>query len=229
MPLFWLDDSHDFPQPGESIDGLIAVGGDLSPERILAAYKQGIFPWFSDSETPLWWSPDPRMILLPEHLKISKSMHQILRKNYFRVELDTRFDEVIDACGSTLRKHEEGTWITSGIKQAYGELHKMGHAHSVEVLNPDGQLVGGLYGVAIGGCFFGESMFTKENNASKVAFVSLVRWLQTHNFRLIDCQVHTNHLMSLGAHVVPREMFLSMLGDAMKLHVDLPAAWKYEG
>lgn len=228
MSLIWLDDSHDFPPLGGSVDGLIAVGGDLSPKRILAAYERGIFPWFSEGEPPLWWSPDPRMILLPENLKISKSMRQVLRKKYFQVEFDTRFDDVIKACADTPRSHEEGTWISADIIQAYSELHKMGHAHSVEVLNPNGQLVGGLYGMAIGGCFFGESMFSKESNASKVAFISLVEWLQARGFSLIDCQVHTNHLQSLGAHIVPRKTFISMMNEAMKYPVNLPAVWKYE-
>lgn len=227
VSLIWLGDSYDFPAPEESpADGLIAVGGDLHPKRILAAYKRGIFPWFSGGEPPLWWSPDPRMILLPKDLKVSKSMRQVLRKGYFSVQFDNRFDEVIAACASTPRKNEEGTWITADIKHAYGELHRMGYAHSVEVYNPENQLVGGLYGIAIGSAFFGESMFTRESNASKVGFIRLVDRLKTQGYTLIDCQVETDHLSSLGASTVSRSTFLSMLNAALKQQTNAPKKWE---
>ncbi len=190
-------------------DGLLAVGGDLAPERILAAYRQGIFPWYSEGQPILWWSPDPRAVLFPERLKISRSLRKVLRKGRFRVTADEAFDRVVAGCAAP-RKGEEGTWITPEMAAAYRRLHGMGAAHSVECWEGD-ELVGGLYGVAIGRVFFGESMFSRRSDASKVAFVHLVGMLQRWNYELIDCQVATRHLASLGAITIPRRQFIRML------------------
>jgi len=212
---FWLEPDSDpahFPDPHYALvepDGLLAVGGDLSPARLLNAYRQGIFPWYSDGQPILWWSPNPRAVLFPEHLKVSRSLRKTLRKRPFRVSLDTAFDAVIEAC-SEPREDQEGTWITEEMKQAYIHLHRIGFAHSAECWEGD-TLVGGLYGVSLGKVFFGESMFTRRSDASKIAFAHLVEQLKAWNFGLIDCQVHTSHLASLGAEDIPRERFLELL------------------
>ncbi len=190
-------------------DGLLAAGGDLSPARIIAAYRQGIFPWYSEGQPILWWSPDPRSVLFPEHLKISRSLRKTLNKNRFRVTFDSAFPQIIEGCAAP-RRGESGTWITAGIKQAYQQLHEAGVAHSVECWE-NGELAGGLYGVAIGQVFFGESMFSRRSDASKVAFVHLVEMLREWNFGLIDCQVATRHLASLGAVSIPRIQFVKIL------------------
>ena len=190
-------------------DGLLAVGGDLSPERILAAYRRGIFPWYSEGQPILWWSPDPRAVLFPERLKISRSLRKVLNKDRFQITFDKAFPRVVAGCAAP-RKGEEGTWITPGMAEAYRRLHERGAAHSVECWEGD-ELVGGLYGVAIGRVFFGESMFSRRSDASKVAFVHLVRMLRRWEYDLIDCQVATRHLASLGAVTVPRERFIRML------------------
>jgi leucyl/phenylalanyl-tRNA--protein transferase len=216
---YWLDPDSDpaqFPDPSYALlepDGLLAVGGDLTPARLLNAYRQGIFPWYSDGEPILWWSPNPRAILFPEQLKISKSLRKTLRKHPFRVTLDTAFARVIEACSeSRLDKDgsESGTWITEEMKQAYITLHRIGFAHSVECWEGD-ELVGGLYGVSMGKVFYGESMFARRSDASKVGFAHLVRQLIEWKFALIDCQVHTDHLASLGAVDIPRDEFLALL------------------
>ena len=212
---FWLEaDSNPahFPNPCfalEEPNGLLAVGGDLSPARLLNAYRQGIFPWYSDGQPILWWSPAPRAVLFPEQLKIRRSLRKRLRNGGFQLSLDSAFGEVIKAC-SAARQHQDGTWITAEMKQAYMHLHRLGFAHSVEVWL-DGKLVGGLYGVSMGKVFFGESMFSKERDASKVALVYLVRQLLAWEFALIDCQVGSAHLASLGACEIPRERFLELL------------------
>jgi leucyl/phenylalanyl-tRNA--protein transferase len=212
---FWLEPDSDpaqFPDPGYALqepDGLLAVGGDLSPARLLNAYRQGIFPWYSDGQPILWWSPNPRAVLFPDRLKISHSLKKTLRRQRFRVTLDSAFTEVIAAC-STPRPEQEGTWITDEMQQAYGQLHRIGFAHSVEVWE-DKALVGGLYGVSLGKVFFGESMFTQRSDASKVGFAHLVEQLKAWGFGLIDCQVHTSHLSSLGAEDIPRTEFLELL------------------
>lgn len=212
---FWLEPDSDpaqFPDPQYALaepDGLLAVGGDLSPARLLNAYRQGIFPWYSDGQPILWWSPNPRAVLYPDELKISRSLRKTLRKRPFRVTLDSAFDAVIEAC-SEPRPDQEGTWITEEMKQAYAHLHRIGFAHSVECWEKD-QLVGGLYGISLGRVFFGESMFARRSDASKVAFVHLVEQLKAWGFGLIDCQVHTGHLASLGAVDIPRERFLDEL------------------
>lgn len=191
-------------------DGLLAVGGDLSPERLLLAYKNGIFPWFNEDSMILWWSPDPRMVLFPNNIKISKSMAQIIKSNEFRITYNTQFEEVVNACSAIKRKGQKGTWITPEMKSAYLKLHQMGIAKSIEVWESD-LLVGGLYGIDLGNVFCGESMFSKKSNASKFAFISLAKELQQKDYKLIDCQVYTAHLESLGAEEIPRKQFIEIL------------------
>lgn len=190
-------------------NGLLAIGGCLSATRLLNAYRHGIFPWYNANEPILWWSPDPRLVLFPEHLQVSRSLKKTLRKNTFTVTFDTVFDKVVRACADS-RQSREGTWITKDIMRAYRELHLLGFAHSVETWR-EGELVGGLYGVAIGRVFFGESMFHTETDASKTAFAVLVRHLKDWDFELIDCQVYTHHLASLGAELIGRNAFTSLL------------------
>jgi len=185
----------------------------LTPERLLLAYRQGIFPWYSDDTPILWWSPNPRLVLFPPELKISHSLQRVIRKNPFRVTFNRAFGEVIRSCAEVPRREGEGTWITQEMIDAYCLLHRLGFAHSVESWQ-QGELVGGLYGVAIGRVFFGESMFTRKTDASKVAFVHLVRVLQRKGYEIIDCQVSTNHLKSLGAREIPRDLFLHHLKRA---------------
>lgn len=210
MPLVVLDDKIWFPPVDEAmVDGLLAMGGDLSTERLLAAYQKGIFPWF-DGSLPLWWSPNPRFILLPNELKVSKSMRPVLNGNIFRFTINKAFDQVIHQCKETKREGQDGTWITDGVEQAYIQLHKLGHAHSAEAWN-GGKLVGGLYGIRMGKVFFGESMFAQQSNASKFAFIKYVHQLQKEGVQLIDCQVYTEHLESLGAKMVMREQFMQLL------------------
>ena len=211
MPLHFLDDSLWFPPVDEAEpDGLLAVGGDLTAERLLLAYKNGIFPWYNDDEPPLWWSPDPRFVLYPDELKVSKSMRQIIKRNEFEFRSDTSFNEVIMNCSSVKRKDANGTWISNEVIEAYIGLHQIGHAHSAEAWH-EGKLVGGLYGVLLGKVFFGESMFSFVSNASKFAFVRWVETLQQQGIVLVDCQVHTPHLESLGARMISREHFLEIL------------------
>jgi leucyl/phenylalanyl-tRNA--protein transferase len=213
---FWLDaddKGYAFPPVEHALrepDGLLAVGGDLAPERILSAYRQGIFPWFSPGQPILWWSPDPRAVLLPEKLKVSRSLRKTINKGSFRVTFDTAFEQVIRACAATPRRGQPGTWITEEMQQAYIHLHRMGHAHSAESWSGD-ELVGGLYGLRLGRVFYGESMFSRRTDASKVAFVHLVRKLQEEGVVLIDCQVTTDHLLSLGAEEIPRRRFVELL------------------
>lgn len=216
MPVFRLTKALLFPpchyaEP----DGLLAIGGDLSPERLLLAYKLGIFPWYSEHTPILWWSPDPRLVLFPHELRISKSLHRVIKKNIFRVTVDQSFRQVIEQCAEVRRGQGEGTWILPEMLDAYCLLHRLGHAHSVESWF-DGELVGGLYGVVLGRVFFGESMFTKKTDASKVAFVNLVRMLQQWRFHLIDCQVSTRHLRNFGAREIPRSDFLARLTTAIR-------------
>ncbi len=223
MPLFVLDKKLSFPPVHlAEPDGLLAIGGDLSEERLLLAYEHGIFPWYEDKDI-LWWCPDPRFVLFPEELKVSKSMKQILKKSdparparlpksyggqagEFTFTVNKSFDQVINNCKTINRKGQEGTWITDEVKKAYTILHKKGIAHSAEVWNED-KLVGGLYGIRLGKIFFGESMFSRESNASKYAFIKYVQQLQTEGVELIDCQVYTEHLESLGARMIDRKEF----------------------
>ena len=217
MPLFRLTDEPVFPSPDlAEEDGLLAIGGDLSEERILRAYSMGIFPWYSEEYPILWWSPDPRLVLMPEELKISRSLRQTIKKGMFTVTFDTAFDEVIRNCSEVHRNNEGSTWITREMREAYTRLYQEGFAHSVESWY-GGELAGGLYGIALGGAFFGESMFTLRSNASKIAFVRLVQTLVKWKFSLIDCQVTTEHLMGLGAREIPRCRFMAMLRKAVEL------------
>lgn len=211
MPVYALTEEISFPPPHlANPDGILAIGGDLAPQRLLLAYQMGIFPWYSEWEPIVWWSPDPRCILPVSQLKISKSMKQVLRSKRFDVTFDQAFDEVIFRCRSVKRQGQSGTWITLEMEEAYQSLHRMGMAHSVEVWK-DKELVGGLYGVSIGRCFFGESMFSSVSNASKTGFIKLVQTLEAQGFAWIDCQVYNAHLGSLGATELPRESFLQLL------------------
>jgi len=200
------------PVSSASEEGLLAIGGDLAPERILHAYRNGIFPWYSEDSPVLWWSPDPRCVLFPEKLAISSSMKSMLRKGEMRFTVNKAFDEVIRNCQNISRKGQEGTWITKEIVEAYTKLHELGVAHSAEVWHK-GEIAGGLYGLKIGKVFFGESMFSKKNNASKYAFIRYVHELQAQGVALVDCQVETEHLKSLGATCIRREQFIGLLND----------------
>lgn len=211
--IAWLDpDTLAFPPAASALrnpDGLLAAGGDLSPERLLLAYRSGIFPWFEEGQPILWWSPDPRAVLFPEEARLTRSLRRTLRRGTFEVRIDTAFDDVIDGC-SAPRDYTDGTWITAEMKEAYSALHRRGHAHSIESWL-DGELVGGLYGVAFGKVFFGESMFHTETDASKVAFAWLCRLMVEQGGRLVDCQVQNDHLLSLGSRSIPREEYLALL------------------
>ncbi|MBL0358584.1 MAG: leucyl/phenylalanyl-tRNA--protein transferase [Chitinophagaceae bacterium] len=191
-------------------DGLLAIGGDLGMERLLLAYRSGIFPWYNEEEPIIWWCPDPRFVLFPAALKVSKSMHSVLRNNKFRFTINRAFTQVIQNCKTTAREGQDGTWITPAVQEAYTKLHELGHAHSAEAW-VNGELVGGLYGVRIGNVFFGESMFSKVSNASKFAFINYVGQLQKEGVVLIDCQVYTEHLESLGAEMIGRKEFIEIL------------------
>lgn len=213
MPIFRLCEDLIFPDPSLAEgDGLLAAYGDLSPERLILAYKNGIFPWFSEGEPILWWSPDPRFVLYPKDIKISHSMKKVLKNNIYRISFDTCFRDVISSCSSTRKE----TWITKDMIEAYCKLHELGHAHSVETWYGD-KLVGGLYGISIGKCFFGESMFSIMDNSSKVAIITLCKKLENEGFIIIDCQVYTKHLESLGAVNISRKEFLKILKHGIKL------------
>ena len=212
MSLFILNNELSFPpvQASEP-DGLLAVGGDLSTERLLLAYHQGIFPWY-EGQHILWWCPDPRFVLFPEELRESKSMKQLLKRNVFDFRVDTNFTGVITNCKTISRHGQESTWITDEVKAAYTRLHLAGYAHSAETYQ-EGRLVGGLYGIRLGKVFFGESMFSTVSNASKYAFIRYVHQLREEGVELIDCQVYTEHLESLGARMIPRNDFISYLNQ----------------
>ncbi|MBM2838640.1 MAG: aat [Deltaproteobacteria bacterium] len=215
MPVFRLSNEITFPNPELARkDGLLAFGGDLSEERLITAYSMGIFPWYNAGSPILWWSPDPRLILLPDELKVSRSLRKVVNKGVFKVTMDTAFEQVIRNCAVAPREGQGGTWITEDMIEAYIRLHRSGYAHSVESWC-EGELVGGLYGITLRKVFFGESMFSKVSNASKVAFVTIVERLKEQGFSLIDCQVKTEHLMSLGAKEISRQSFLEMLRDAL--------------
>lgn len=210
MALFALDKELVFPPVHlAEPDGLLAIGGDLSTERLLLAYRNGIFPWY-EGDHILWWCPDPRFVLLPSELKVSKSMAQLLKRQTFEFTINKAFPEVIGNCKTISRRGQNGTWITEEIREAYTRLHRQGIAHSAEVWS-NGEMAGGLYGIRMGNMFFGESMFSKVSNASKYAFISYVQQLMTENVQLIDCQVYTEHLESLGARMMSRQVFLQML------------------
>ena len=211
MPVYQLPEEHLFPKVElAEADGLLAVGGDLSPQRLLMAYQLGIFPWYSEESPILWWSPDPRLVLYPADLRISRSMRPVLRKHFFQITYDRAFSDVIAACEDIPRADQDGTWLNREMAEAYIALHVAGFAHSVEVWK-DGELVGGLYGIALGRTFFGESMFSKVSNASKAGFIHLVKRLEMLHFAIVDCQVHTPHLESLGASEIPRKDFISTM------------------
>lgn len=212
ISLHKLDTSNQFPPPNDALlepNGLLAFGGDLSVERLIIAYQNGIFPWFSEGEPILWWSPNPRGVLFIHQYKPSKSLVKFIRKNALKVTTDLAFDAVIEACSSIPRK-DNGTWITCEMVAAYKNMHKKGYAHSVEVWRED-ELVGGLYGVFVNNIFCGESMFSKEKNASKVAFNALVKWLKSKDVELIDCQLQNPHLESLGCITIARDEFLTLI------------------
>lgn len=200
-----------FP-PVEDADenGLLAIGGDLTPARLILAYRSGIFPWFNEADPICWWSPDPRFVLYPSQLKISKSMQQVVKKQTFQFSTNKAFKAVIHACSTTPRNGQNGTWITNEMQDAYLHMHQLGYAHSAEAWLND-ELVGGLYGIRLGNVFFGESMFSHVSNASKFAFIQYVQMLQKENVQLIDCQLHTQHLESLGATMIPRKTFMQHL------------------
>jgi leucyl/phenylalanyl-tRNA--protein transferase len=222
----WLRPGDAFPPPERALrepDGLLAAGADLSVPRLLEAYRHGIFPWFSDDQPILWWSPDPRMVLLPEALRVTRSLARTLRNRDHALSSDTDFRAVMEACAAP-RPGSDGTWITSAMVDAYCALHRAGWAHSVEI-RIDGVLAGGLYGVAIGRVFFGESMFSRVPDASKMAFVHLVRTLQEAGFELIDCQMATAHLASLGAINMPRSEFLGRLATLIHSEDRRPGPW----
>jgi len=215
MPVYQLPEEIAFPEPSEAEpDGLLAVGGDLSPERLLTAYSIGIFPWPHEGWPMLWFSPDPRMVLFPSELKLSRSLRQTIRKERFEIRLDTDFAGVIANCAKVKRPGQRGTWITKEMKKAYSDLHELGFAHSAEAWL-DGKLVGGAYGVSLGAAYFGESMFALEPDASKVAFATLVGRLTDWGFQFIDAQVHTAHLERFGARQIPRDEYLRRLEEAL--------------
>lgn len=226
MPVFWLSDNdYHFPNPNLADDeGILAIGGDLSPQRLLIAYELGIFPWFNPSDPIVWWSPNPRFVLFPKELKIAKSMRPYFNGNKFQLTLDTHFEQVIRNCQQTNRKGQHGTWITEDMVNGYCQLHEMGYAHSVEVWK-NKQLVGGLYGIGLGKCFFGESMFAHVSNASKFGFISIVKKLEEKGYWLIDCQQATRHLSSLGGRPLPRQDFLDILLKNKEQPTDL-GSWQ---
>ena len=216
MPVYALNKEIIFPDPNLADEqGLLAIGGDLTPERLVLAYANGIFPWYSDGDPILWWSPDPRMVLYPADFKMSKSFRQTLKNSNFEVRFDTDFKNVIDKCAKVPRYGEDGTWITDEMKQAYYSLHKSGLAHSVETYR-NNKLVGGLYGISLGRAFFGESMFHIERDASKVALYFLVERVKEWKFRFIDAQIETDHLKSLGAISISRVDYLNILKEVIK-------------
>jgi leucyl/phenylalanyl-tRNA--protein transferase len=226
----WLTADLTFPPIVKALkepNGLLAVGGDLSPARLLAAYRRGIFPWYSADEPLLWWSPDPRMVLFPDQVRITRSLAKTLRNADYAVKLDTAFYHVIAACAATPRDGQNGTWITAEMQAAYGRLHALGYAHSVETWH-DGKLIGGLYGIAIGQAFFGESMFSHATDASKIALAHLCRYLVARGFGIIDCQMETTHLASLGALPISRDDYLARV-TALVDGGDAPGRWPAEG
>lgn len=214
--LYWLSNELNFP-PVEAAEawGGLALGGDLSPKRLLLAYRSGIFPWYDEGQPIIWHAPDPRFVMFPEQLKVAKSMRPIFNQKKFEVTLDHEFRAVVRECQQMRREGQRGTWITDEMLEAYCYLHELGYAHSVEVWK-DNMLVGGLYGVSLGSIFFGESMFSKVSNASKTGFITLVWELQQRNFSLIDSQVHTPHLESMGAEEIPRKTYMQLLKQALK-------------
>lgn len=216
MPIYLLGRRLDFPPAEEAQDGLVAVGGDLRPERLLRAYRAGIFPWYGEGDPILWHSPDPRFVLPTDRLHVPRRLGRTMRSGRFRLTVDTRFDDVVAACASAPRPEQDGTWITPELRQAYGELHRRGYAHSIEAWAAEGELAGGVYGVSLGGAFFAESMFRRVADASKVALVRLVEQLHRWRIRLVDCQMEAEHLLRFGAEAWPRQRYLAALGRALE-------------
>lgn len=233
-PLCWIrpeDPPEAFPDVNRALsdpDGLLAVGGDLSPARLLYAYRHGIFPWYHADQPILWWSPDPRAVLVPRDIHVSRSLHRRMAHGGYTLSFDSAFAEVMAACaGPRPQQPEGGTWISPDMQAAYSELHRLGHAHSVETWM-DGELAGGLYGIALGRVFFGESMFSRRTGASKLALVHLARQLEAWGYALIDCQVHSEHLETLGSRLIPRCDFLGLLSE----HCGSPGhepPWRFDG
>ncbi len=230
MPIYQLSEDYNFPDPEGAEDGIVAIGGDLNPKRIVEAYLQGIFPWYNPNEPIIWWSPDPRCVLFPQEVKVSKSMKQLFKKQFYKVTFDQQFSAVIQNCADLRYENREDTWLNNKMIESYTLLHKMGFAHSVEVWNDQDELVGGLYGLAMGKCFFGESMFFTQANASKYGFIALVQKLIENDYELIDCQVHNSHLESLGATMIPRNIFLSLLDTHIGEEVNIGqwSHWSFE-
>lgn len=226
MPIYRLDDRLLFPPAAEAEDGLLAVGGDLRPERLVLAYSQGIFPWYEQGQPILWHSPDPRMVLQASRLHVPRSLAKAMRRDTYTFTLDAAFGDVIAGCAAAYRPGQRTTWITPAMRKAYGELHRRGLAHSVETW-VGGKLVGGLYGVSLGGAFFGESMFAKEPDASKAAFATLVAQLVRWGIELIDCQVYTDHLARFGAEEWTRRRYLRALAKALETPTR-PGPWRFE-
>jgi leucyl/phenylalanyl-tRNA--protein transferase len=226
--IAWLGMRTPFPPIAAALaepNGLLAAGGDLSPDRLLVAYRSGIFPWYSEGQPILWWSPDPRMVLYVDELRVSRSLRKRVRKREFEVRVDSAFRDVIEACAQVPREGQRGTWITADIVRAYCELHRRGYAHSVEAFR-GGELVGGLYGLALGRMFFGESMFARETDASKVALVHLTEILRSQDVRVVDCQQETGHLAALGARPIPRERFAAHLTQLIH-SIEPPPGWQH--
>lgn len=226
--ITWLGDRPYFPATSNALrnpNGLLAAGGALSPEWLIAAYRQGVFPWFNDGEPILWWSPDPRLVVFPREIRVTRSLRKTLRNARYEVRLDSDFSAVIHACAESRR--QTGTWITPSIQAAYIRMHELGFAHSVETW-VDGELAGGLYGIALGRVFYGESMFAYRTDASKIAFAHLARFLEQRDFYVIDCQMTTKHLTSLGGREIPREEFVTML-STLTYEGAPPARWPEKG
>jgi leucyl/phenylalanyl-tRNA---protein transferase len=227
MPVFYLTDEHIFPPPQlADKEGILAIGGDLNEDRLLLAYRMGIFPWYSEEDPVLWWSPDPRLVLNPEEIKVSKTLKKIINKDKFDITLDQEFESVINACAQIRTENNEGTWIGKDMIKAYVKLHEAGYAHSVEAWYKE-ELAGGLYGVSLGKSFFGESMFTRISNASNVAFVKLVEYLTALSFDMIDCQVRTEHMIRFGAKEIPRGRFLQQLKESLEIPTR-KGKWSFE-
>ena len=211
MPVYLLSQALTFPSPEDADeDGLLAIGGDLSLERLVLAYSMGVFPWYSENDPIMWWSPDPRMVIEPETFKPSRSLKKLQAKGHYRISMDEAFEAVIQNCSHISRREQDGTWITNEMTKAYVSLHHYGVAHSIECWDDD-KLVGGLYGLSFGDCFFGESMFSKQSNVSKLAFWALMDYTQAVGITFVDCQLHNEHLESLGASAIPRSDFLQRL------------------
>jgi leucyl/phenylalanyl-tRNA--protein transferase len=227
MTIFLLSDKIAFPpQHLAEKEGLLAIGGDLSEKRLLLAYQMGIFPWYSTDDPIMWWTPDPRFVLYPHELRISRSLRKVMNKKTFTIRIDTDFYQVINSCSDIRKEKQEDTWIVDDMITAYCKLHDAGFAHSFEAWKDD-ELVGGLYGISLGKCFFGESMFSYQSNSSKVAFAFMVEYLQKRAFNFIDCQVTTTHLIRSGAREITRKCFLRELGNALK-YPTLKGKWHNE-